>query len=282
MKNILIVFFLFFLQINLVFSYPKEKKIGQNYLFGDSVNVRQIPDTNSKAIDCLKIGTQVNIIEKTNILLKIGNIDDYWYKIELNGNKIGYIWGGLIADNYFYVDTNKNLIKELLLIRNPSEGVYSYYRTDYFKNDSHKRTNNSVIEIRIIENEKIISNLNINSTLEEYFFDNIFYMEYEGFKESLFLLTFEYRVEGEGATKNISYYYIENNIIKKVFTLCSGGEGDFYFNSKLTFPNDLGGLKNIIIMETIEKVNNSKIVNKKKKIEKYYWDVNNKNFVEIK
>lgn len=70
---------------------------GQQYvLFGDDVKFRAAPDVKSDVIALLKIGTEVEILEKTSKTILYNGIDSPFYKVNYNG-KTGYVLGGLIS-----------------------------------------------------------------------------------------------------------------------------------------------------------------------------------------
>ena len=67
------------------FSFSQETKYhdpnldlknGENYyLFGNDVKFRQLPDSSSEVIDLLKIGTEIQILEKTDHKLNYNGIE---------------------------------------------------------------------------------------------------------------------------------------------------------------------------------------------------------------
>ena len=100
--KLVLAFFLFTASI-LVAQDPvyhdinNEFKRGQEYaLFGDDVKFRKAPDVGSKVIDLLKIGTELEIVEKTDKTVLYNGIDSYFYKVKYKGDT-GYVLGGLIS-----------------------------------------------------------------------------------------------------------------------------------------------------------------------------------------
>jgi hypothetical protein len=114
-----------------------EKKKGKARIFSENVNVREKSNPTSKVVTKLQPGDSIEILEKTKESFKINNQNDYWYKIK-SKNKIGYIWGGLIADGQISLDSN------LLLIRNL--GVQE-----------------GKVELKLMEGNKTLSKLIMNS-----------------------------------------------------------------------------------------------------------------------
>lgn len=70
---------------------------GKKYaLFGNDVKFRKSPDVNSKVLALLKIGSEVEILEKTTETIVYNGIDSPFYKIAYKG-QTGYVLGGLIS-----------------------------------------------------------------------------------------------------------------------------------------------------------------------------------------
>ena len=100
--NKIIIFLLFITN----FSFSQETKYHNPYLdlksgeyyylFGNDVKFRILPDTNSEVIELLKIGTEIQIIEKSSEILNYNGIESPFYKVKYN-DKTGYILGGLIS-----------------------------------------------------------------------------------------------------------------------------------------------------------------------------------------
>ena len=61
------------------------------YLLADRVNLRDQASTKGKVIANLPIGTEITIIKKTALTLRLKGFESNWYKIKAN-EKQGYIW----------------------------------------------------------------------------------------------------------------------------------------------------------------------------------------------
>jgi len=94
------------------------------YIFGELVNVRTSPTTQSEKVTQLKMGTLVSNIayaEETPIPEdEINGYADIWYHISGQDHKginfEGYVWGGLIAKAWCHYDLDGNGTKELILL----------------------------------------------------------------------------------------------------------------------------------------------------------------------
>jgi len=80
----------------IVSSYYEFEAGSTEYLHGDNVVFRSAPTPSSDAIDTLKIGTELQIIQKTEETAKMNGLEWNWYQVRVEGKK-GYILGGLIA-----------------------------------------------------------------------------------------------------------------------------------------------------------------------------------------
>ena len=100
MNNTLVFLFLtanFIFGQNPIYHHPtNDLNIGKHFLFGDDVKFREAPDVDSKVLALLKIGAEVEIVEKTNETVLFNGINSPFYKIQYNG-KSGYVLGGLIS-----------------------------------------------------------------------------------------------------------------------------------------------------------------------------------------
>lgn len=109
---------------------------GTYQIFGEKVNLREATNTKSKIVSVLNPGDRIQILEVTKEKLEQNQMTDFWYKIKAK-DKSGYLWGGLIAD-YSFVDSKFTILCKIL---------------------GPKKTG---LELRVVQNEKVISNLKIN------------------------------------------------------------------------------------------------------------------------
>ena len=66
------------------------------YMFGNDVKFRDQPNAKSKVLNLLKIGEQIEIIEKSDSKMEFDGIESPWYKVKAN-DKIGFVLGNLIS-----------------------------------------------------------------------------------------------------------------------------------------------------------------------------------------
>jgi hypothetical protein len=81
----------------------ENKRFG--YITADKVRIRESATTDSQVLDELNIWSEVSILGKSDNKQKIGEYDDYWYKIGYDG-KVGWCYGALLLDTN---DANDNV-----------------------------------------------------------------------------------------------------------------------------------------------------------------------------
>ena len=81
-----------------------EAEIHFSYLLADSVSLRECPSSVCRFLGVLRASTKLTILERSDEVEKIKGIKSHWYKIKTNSEdtvKIGWIWGGFIAQAVF-------------------------------------------------------------------------------------------------------------------------------------------------------------------------------------
>ena len=204
----------------LAYNYFENGEIA--YLFGDNVRLRTEPNSTSETITFLKIGEQIEIIEKTNVKNIFKGIESPWYKVKY-GKKIGYILGGLISlterkiDNIrCFVTLEKIESKIYILTR-----VISDSKTSYFENKSESHSENGGFCLKIFDNKGL-----------------------EGISNIIFI---NYLPESCGANSGGYYLFFDKKKLHKVIDVTSSGDVGIWESENLYFPKDSLGIKNRII-----------------------------------
>ncbi|WP_158851030.1 SH3 domain-containing protein [Algibacter sp. L1A34] len=214
------------------FSFSQETKYhdpnldlknGENYyLFGNDVKFRQLPDSSSEVIDLLKIGTEIQILEKTDYKLNYNGIESSFYKVRYK-DKVGYILGGLISlekkkfknSTYFFV-YKKVEDNYLIIIRRLNE------KTEV--NESSSKLITSQFSIDLYDN-KGIDNL-----------ENILFINYLG--------------EACGIDGGGIFFFQTKTELKKVFEISQISDaGIYWFEENLIFPTDKKGVKGKVVYQ---------------------------------
>ena len=191
-----------------------------SYLFGDKVKLRSLPNPDSEVLDLLKIGTQLDILEKTKETMKFNGIESNWYKVKAN-DKVGYVLQGLISleklshgkSDYFFAlrrDENNAYLK----IRNKtSDSTYS---------EIESRLGNEVFALEITGNRGFEG------------LDHIIRVNY---------IAEACMVEGGG-----QYYFSDGKKLTKAMEYSAIADGGvFWFYEELIFPNDEMGMPGKLI-----------------------------------
>ena len=104
------------------------KEGSYQYLIADNVNIRLGPSTNTSIVATLPIGSRLKIIEQLKVFYIYNNISFPWYRVSFileNREKIGYVVGGFIAQEYHIEDYTSNhpLYQEIIFL----SGLSKYY-----------------------------------------------------------------------------------------------------------------------------------------------------------
>lgn len=76
-------------------DFTEETHFKQRIITASGVRVRSVPKLSASVIEELNFGDIVKQLARSNFQDKIEQTSDYWYKIEMSGDKIGWIFGGL-------------------------------------------------------------------------------------------------------------------------------------------------------------------------------------------
>lgn len=233
------------------------------HLFGDKVNLREYPSTNSKVILNLKIGDPIFLLDKTTNILILNGKENIWYKVLVNSNK-GYILDGFISD---YYNSNNYESNSFVLMKKISN---SYKITSY----KIKYLINNIINEHLID-------------LEGDFDHEIKSIDYIKFNNNISFIRIT-SCEGYEVTGTYHIYlYLDRNKFNQVLKLqCEISDGDTVggadSRSSVIYPNNSGGIKDCIIYNyNINVYNGNKLETNIKKKEKYKWYFNEKKFVKI-
>lgn len=95
-------------------SEPVENEyMGNATIIGINISLRESPDTSSERIDLLSFPSEVYLIEKSESKEKIGDYEEYWYKVR-SGDSTGWCYGAFIASEDELQQALSNRINDLL------------------------------------------------------------------------------------------------------------------------------------------------------------------------
>src|SRR6185369_9319011 len=58
------------------------------------VRVRKAPQVSAEEVERLQIGAVLQEIEQSSSKEKVGQVEDYWYRVALQSGKEGWVFGG--------------------------------------------------------------------------------------------------------------------------------------------------------------------------------------------
>jgi len=194
---------------------------GQQYfMFGDDVKFREAPDVNSKVKALLKIGTAVEIVEKTDKTILYNGIESPFYKVSHQG-KTGYVLGGLIS-----LEKKQSESATYLFTFHKEEYKYTLLIRALRENQSFEQTSASLgspgLSIDLIGNKGI-----------------------EGIQH---ILRIDNEPEACAEVGGKIYFFETANKLQNVFsTVVSSDAGVYWYNEELIFPEEEGGVEDRIV-----------------------------------
>ena len=228
MNKILFIFLLIFnigySQDTKYFSSNNEFENGEiAFMFGNDVKLREQPNTESDVLSLLKIGEQIEILEKSNATMEFDGIASPWYKIKTT-DKVGFVLGSLISlDRVF----DKNLV----------------YLVSLKKEDSQLFLKTRVLEPNLEFQENV-------SELSTWSF-SIKASGNKGLENIKSKFEIDYLAEACGVDGGGMYlFYDGNELIKAIDYTQVSDAGIYWFMETYTFPNDEDGVKGKIVYES--------------------------------
>lgn len=228
MKKLIIIFILIskigFGQNTKYLSENYEFKNGEiAYMFGNDVKLRDQPNAESNVLTLLKIGEQIEIIEKSNSTMQFDGIESPWYKVKTS-DKVGFVLGSLISLDK---STNGNLT---YLISLKKDGIKLFAKTRILENGLDFKENESQLmtgEFSI----KAIGNKGLESI------------------KSIFKI--DYLAESCGVNGGGIYLFYNGMELIKAIEYTRVADADLYwFIEEYIFPNDKDGIKGKIVYKS--------------------------------
>lgn len=225
MKRLIIIFILiskigFGQEIKYLSENYEFKKGEIAYMFGNDVKLRDLPNTKSNVLSLLKIGEQIEIIEKSDSIMEFEGIESPWYKIKTN-DKIGFVLGSLISLDKA---TNGNLT---YLISLKKDGVKLFAKTRVFENE---------IEFKENISELMTSEFSIKANGNK------------GLKNIKSIFEIDYLAESCGVNGGGTYlFYDGENLIKAIDYTQVVDADAYWFIEEYFFPNDKNGKEDKIV-----------------------------------
>ena len=182
-------------------------------LFGDNIRLREHPNTISNELALLKIGSEVQILEKTETFKTINGLKSRWLKVKTNKNE------GYILDCFISIDTHKN--NNYLVLTN-------YRKSEDRKIFLRVRLHNTKLE-EYVEKEYHLP----HSSIEVHNSNN------KGLTDITNILYIDYVAQACGMNGGGKYIFINDNDIIDEIDLYEVSEGRMLWKTeKIIFPID--------------------------------------------
>ena len=193
------------------------------YMFGNDVKLRNQPNTESDVLSLLKIGKQIEIVEKSNSKMEFDGIESPWYKVKTN-DKVGFVLGSLISLDRAI---NGNLT---YLISLKKDGSKLFLKT------------------RVLENELEFKE-NISQLFTKEF--SIKATGNNGLEKIKSIFEIDYLAESCGVNGGGIYLFYNGNDLIKAIDYTQVADADLYwFIEDYIFPNDKDGIKGKIVYKS--------------------------------
>ena len=220
----LLIFQLGFGQETKYLSENYEFKKGEIvYMFGNDVKLRDQPNTESNVLTLLKIGEQIEIMEKSDSKMEFDGIESPWYKVKTN-DKVGFVLGGLISLDRA---NNGNLT---YLVSLKKDGIKLFAKTRVLGNGLDFKENVSQL---------MTGEFSIKATGNK------------GLENVKSIFQIDYLAESCGVNGGGIYIFYDGNDLQKAIDYTQVADADLYwFIENYIFPNEEGGLKGKIVYKS--------------------------------
>lgn len=191
-------------------------------LFGNDVKFRGSPDVTSKVIDLLKIGSEVQILEKTDKIIPYNGINSPFYKVKYKG-QVGYILGGLISLEKKQTETVTY--------------VFAYKKEEF---QYHLLVRAIDMKNNFIEQVSILGTPSFSVELSNN----------KGLKGVDYILHVNNHPEACGVVGGDIYFFqTENGFKKAIETTVFSEAGINWYTEKLVFPTEDNGVENRVLFK---------------------------------
>ena len=226
------------------------------YLIADDVNIRLGPSTKTSIVANLPIGSRLKIIEELTSRYTYNNISFPWYKVSFildKREKIGYVVGGFIAQEYHIEDYTSNhpLYQDIIFL----SGISKYYSDGKIK-----------YQIRVAKENKEIDKIEYYP-IEVPFDDSRFYVfRNEDISNGIYIIKTNFYQASCAIQKNETTFFFDRN---NLYHIKSFSNMDY---KTLGFENGRIQINKLIWVDNPENELNGGDYGKKEMIEEYIWD----------
>jgi len=204
----------------------------KQFLIADNVNIRTKASTDAKIVAMLPIATELKIVGKTEELLTIRNLELNWYKVSFvkdGETQIGYVWGGLIAQEYYYDEEND---------------VYFLFGINGYKKENGYERIEFQLRVAIEHNEIDKKLVLAFPEFSEVFFNGSQNRGIQGVENVLLI---DYRSYYCAGTSGVFCFFYNKKKLYLVKELTEGFDAPYYGYEQIIFPDEECGLPNRVL-----------------------------------
>ena len=262
MKNLFIFLFLLLLKplySQTLFDYNELEShdVGDTVqLLFDAVNLRSEPDTESKIIQTLTIGSQLKIISKSDETFAASGFIQNWFEVVLLDTKLqessvkGYLWGGFFANNIFESknDPDVSFLFGLSEIKQEDWGEFPAVLN--ISENQWGRV--PVFQLRAVAKGKEIARIKFEGIGVIGVEHHCELIGNKGLRNVNEIIHFNVSSDYCGGFFGDIYVFWDKASFHLAKTLHTGFDAPFFSDKKLIFPTDEGGKPGIIIFHEEE------------------------------
>jgi hypothetical protein len=237
----------------------------ERYLLADNVNIRAEASSKAEIVTNLPIGTGIKIIEKSDNRLRLNGFKTNWYKVSFDSNegkKMGYVWGGLIAEGGIQSVNSKVLfLYGIASVKKEMRGEYVMEK--------------GVIQLRACKNKEELSRIELKAAGNQL---NLFHWlaNYgnKGLANVKDIIEYGESADMCGGVNAYNLIFWDGKKLMYAATRHPFGDAPYYSRDNLIFPSEKGGVKGKIINDKEEgwydEKKEANVVQSRKKVE-YIW-----------
>lgn len=252
--------------VNVYFNTKKntlfQEEVEPHFLLGDAVAFRTQPNKTSTLISRLTIGTELILMEKSELLDTINGIASPWYFAEINSTK-GWIWGGNIAARSFRSTEDTDVIF--------LTGFAGYKSIG----DQEKEYKYLHYSVKAVKNQKLLDKVVVPCYSQSIY--EVHNLGNKGLKNIDDILSIHIPCEGGcGCTTGNVYFLYRNGKFDKPLFALGSADADYSSGEYVYFPSDIEGKKDFVVLKTSyvveEDANSQDRVKRGVKVEYLRWN----------
>lgn len=239
-------------------------------LLADKVNVRKTPSAKGEVLTTLPIGTDLEVKEVSDQTYAANGHQSPWYLVDFthDGKKqSGYVWGGLISE--VGAPSEDNQLPEGLEFVYGIEKITEQKVKTTFEGEVIEETNHTILlQVRAVLNGKELSKITFESPSVITSTNNLTIYGNKGIDGIKNVLQFQFSGNACGVPSGDVYVFWDGTRLQHVRTTDSFADAPIYVIESLVFPNEEGGKKGKILLQTISANEEGE---EKTKTETYTW-----------